>query len=157
VNRWTALYSEKNSRERIECDYVIGCCWLLNRAAFENLGDFDRDYYINHWEVDYCLRCKGNGYRVIYEPRVIAKHKIPFHRTISEERTYYLYRNKLLLIIKNSAFFRGLWVVFLCLATSLGKLPFLIFSHMNWAQIKRALRGLFDGLRRKTGPIFRED
>lgn len=157
VGRWTALYSERDSSERIDCDYVIGCCWLLDRAVFKSLGGFDPDYYINHWEVDYCLRAKANGYRIIYEPRAVAKHKIPLHGTVSEERIYYLYRNKLLLIIKNSAFFGGPWVVFLCLSASLGKLPFLLFSHMNWVQIKSVLRGLCDGLRRKIGPTFRQN
>jgi GT2 family glycosyltransferase len=47
VSGWTARYGEKDSKEQIECDYVIGCCWLLNRAAFEELGRFDSDYYIN--------------------------------------------------------------------------------------------------------------
>jgi GT2 family glycosyltransferase len=154
VNRWTALYSEKDARERIECDYVIGCCWLLKKEVFEQLGGFDPEYYINHWEVDYCLRAKENGYRIIYEPRAVTKHKIPLHGTISEERTYYLYRNKLLLIIKDNTFFKRPWAVFFCLATSLGKLPFLLLSHMNWVQIKSALKGFIDGIRGITGRTF---
>ena len=63
VNRWTALHSEKDARKQIECDYVIRCCWLLKRRVFERLGGFDPEYYINHWEVDYCLRAKQNGFR----------------------------------------------------------------------------------------------
>lgn len=157
VSRWTALYSEKDARERIECDYVIGCCWLLRKDVFATLGGFDPDYYINHWEVDYCLRAKENGYKIIYEPRAVAKHKIALHGTLSEERTYYLYRNKLLLNRKNIAFFKQPWAIFFCLASSFGKLPFLLFSHLNYVQIKSALRGLYDGVRRKTGLTFRPD
>jgi GT2 family glycosyltransferase len=49
VNRRTALYGESDTRDRIECDYVIGCCLLLNKKVFVELGGFDADYYISHW------------------------------------------------------------------------------------------------------------
>jgi GT2 family glycosyltransferase len=157
VSPWTARYRGKDAREQIECDYVIGCCWLLKKGIFESLGGFDPDYYINHWEVDYCLRAKENGYRIIYKPSAIAKHKVPLHGTLSEERIYYLYRNKLFLNRKGIAFFRQPWAILFCLASSFGKLPFLLFSHLTCVQMKSALRGLYDGLRRKTGSTFRPD
>jgi GT2 family glycosyltransferase len=128
VSGWTARYGEKDSKEQIECDYVIGCCWLLNRAAFEELGRFDSDYYINHWEVDYCLRAKKKGFKIFYEPRAVAQHKIPLEGTVNPERIYYLYRNKLILIRKNRAFFKHPWTTLACIGLSLGKLVFLFLS-----------------------------
>ena len=104
VNHWLARYTHKDVHERIECDYVIGCCWLLDKDVFEKLGRFDPDYYINHWEVDYCLRAKKQGFRIIYEPGAVIKHKIPVRGSLSRERIYYLYRNKLLVIKKNAPF-----------------------------------------------------
>ena len=100
VNRWTASYGGKDTRERIKCDYVIGCCWLLKKSVFNELGGFDPEYFINHWEVDYCLRARSAGYNIIYEPKAVAKHKIPIGGTISKARLYYLYRNKIILIKK---------------------------------------------------------
>jgi GT2 family glycosyltransferase len=100
INRWTGRYSEKDSRVRIECDFVIGCCWLLRKTMFDQLGGFDSDYYICHWEVDYCLRAREKGFRIIYEPAAVARHKILPGGTINPERFYYLVRNKILLIKK---------------------------------------------------------
>ena len=48
ISRQTALYSESDTPDRIECDYVIGCCLLLNKKIFVELGGFDADYYISH-------------------------------------------------------------------------------------------------------------
>jgi GT2 family glycosyltransferase len=68
--------------------------------VFDELGGFDPEYFINHWEVDYCLRARSEGYNIIYEPKAMVKHKIPIGGTISKARLYYLYRNKIILIKK---------------------------------------------------------
>jgi GT2 family glycosyltransferase len=151
VSGWTARYSEMDSKEQMECDYVIGCCWLLNREAFEHLGRFDADYYINHWEVDYCLRAKQKGFKTIYEPRATAKHKIPLIGTPDPDRIYYLYRNKLLLIRKNPTFFKLPFTLLLCSFFSLGRIfsSFALLGKMP--EMKSALQGMFDGLLNKQG------
>ncbi|HRR39714.1 MAG TPA: glycosyltransferase family 2 protein [Syntrophales bacterium] len=100
VNRWTGRYSEKDADARVECDFVIGCCWLLRKEVFEQLSGFDANYYINHWEVDYCLRAIERGFRIVYEPKAVVKHKISPGGTINKGRLYYLYRNKTLLFKK---------------------------------------------------------
>jgi GT2 family glycosyltransferase len=104
VNLWTGRYVQKDIRKRVNCDYVIACCWLLKKEILEKLGCFDPDYYINHWEVDYCLRASRKRYSIVYEPAATVKHKIPLHGTLTLDRFYYLYRNKLLVIKKNAPF-----------------------------------------------------
>jgi GT2 family glycosyltransferase len=154
VSGWTARYGEKDSKEQIECDYVIGCCWLLNRAAFEELGRFDSDYYINHWEVDYCLRAKKKGFKTIYEPRAVARHKIPQAGTPDPDRIYYLYRNKILLIRKNSEFFMLPFALPLCFCLSLGRILSSFVRQGKIPEMKSALVGLYDGLSDKRGEKF---
>ena len=154
VNHWTGFYSEKNPETRIECDYVIGCCWLLNRNIFESLGGFDPDYYINHWEVDYCLRAKNKGCRILYEPEAVARHKIPLKGTSNPERIYYLYRNKIILI-KKTFHPPGKWVALTCNLT-LG-LPKAIYDSFrrnkgyDRAEMKMILRAVYDGWLNRTG------
>lgn len=154
VNQWTGLYSEKDPEARIECDYVIGCCWLLNRSIFESLGGFDPDYYINHWEVDYCLRAKKKGYRILYEPRAIARHKIPPDGTLNPERLSYLYRNKVMLI-KKTFHPPEKWLALTCNLT-LGLPKAIVDSFRrnkgyNGTEMKMILRAFHDGWLNRTG------
>jgi GT2 family glycosyltransferase len=151
VSRWAARYDGSDPSQKIECDYVIGCCLLLNKKIFMELGCFDPDYYISQWEVDYCLRAKEKGYRIIYEPKAIAKHKIPIKATPSSERIYYLFRNKLLMARKNQALFRFPGTVFLCFGLSLARIVFSLAWTIPWASTKSALAGLRDGLLQKSG------
>jgi len=154
VNNWLARYTEKDVRKRIECDYVIGCCWLLDKTIFERLGSFDPDYYINHWEVDYCLRAKKKGFRIIYEPGAVIKHKIPATGSLSRERIYYLYRNKILVTKKNAPFPQK-WI-------SLGLLSILFFpkafldsivrnQRLDHDEIRVILRAMIDGWLNRAG------
>lgn len=156
VNRWTGFYGEKDPETSIECDYVIGCCWLLKRGIFESLGGFDPDYYINHWEVDYCLRAKKEGYRILYEPKAIARHKIPPMGTVNPERIYYLYRNKIMLI-KKTFHLPAKWLALTCNLT-LG-LPKAIYDSFrrnkgyDGKEMKMVLRGFHDGWLNRTGSV----
>src|SRR3989442_1314343 len=76
VARWSARYGHADPDEPIDCDYVIGCCWLLDRRAFREIGGFYPRFFINHWGVDYCLRLQQRGSRIPDEPRAVARHKI---------------------------------------------------------------------------------
>lgn len=154
VNQWTGLYSEKDPETSIECDYVIGCCWLLNKGVFEELGGFDPDYYINHWEVDYCLRAKKKGCRILYEPRAVARHKIPLKGTVSPGRIYYNYRNKIMLI-KKTLHPPGKWVALTCnLALGLPKAIYASFRRnkgYDGTEMKMILQAVRDGWLNRTG------
>jgi GT2 family glycosyltransferase len=151
VSGLTARYGEEDAQKRIECDYVIGCCMLLNKKVFLELDCFDPDYYLLHWEVDYCLRVKNNGFRIIYEPKAVAKHNIPLKGTRNPERLYYLYRNKFLLIRKIPTFFRSPWTILFCSGLSLARLLIFLPWSLKWAEIRGGLEGLYDGLLDKRG------
>jgi GT2 family glycosyltransferase len=153
VNRWTATYSDRDARERIECDYVIGCCWLLDRRIFQELGGFSPDFFINHWEVDYCLRAKTRRWRILYEPAAVAKHKVQYPATCSAERLYYMFRNKLLMIRNNDYFKSRSLAMALCVLLSFGRI---LSSAIQTGNVKGAFNvwhGLYDGLRNVTGAI----
>ncbi len=102
VNMWLGQYSTRDAREPLECDYVIGCCMLIKKSVIDEIGGFDRDYYTSHGEVDFCLRAKKKGYKVLYHPGSIVRHRVDRGGTKTPERTYYVYRNKLFVIKKNA-------------------------------------------------------
>lgn len=151
VSRWTARYRTVFPDAPVKCDFVIGCCWLLHKEAFQRVGGFDSDFFISQWEIDYCLRLRAAGHSVLCEPRAVARHKIPVHGLFQRKRLYYIFRNKLLMIRKNAYFThkRSTLVVATCL--SLARLASVAFWRASPADLRRALCGLLDGLRGRTG------
>jgi hypothetical protein len=153
VSRWTAKYSEQDARELVECDYVIGCCWLFDKRIFQDMGGFSPDFYVNHWEVDYCLRAKARGWRIMYEPRAIAKHKIQYPAVCSTERMYYMFRNKLLMIQSNRYFPHRALATALCFVLSFGKIVSIAIRERNLHNAIKSWDGLYDGVRGITGAL----
>jgi len=153
VARWSARYGEADPAEPIDCDYVIGCCWLLARRAFREVGGFDPRFFINHWEVDYCLRLKQRGWRIRYEPRAVARHKIASGGTRSPERLYYLYRNKLLVIRTSGYFHSPALAAFAATAGAAARIAAHAVVTCSPRETAASLKGLWDGLRGRTGAL----
>lgn len=153
VSRWTAKYSDRDAHKLVECDYVIGCCWLLDKRLFQELGGFSPDFFINHWEVDYCLRAKTRGWHILYEPNAVAKHKVQYPATCSPERLYYMFRNKLLMIRVNRYFAYRPVVMALCALLSLGRIVGVAIQERNVRNFVTACHGVVDGLRGITGML----
>jgi len=72
-----------NRRYRRECraddvqevDQPAGAFLMVNRAAWETVGGFDESFHPVWFEdVDFCLRLKNAGYRVLYVPQAAARH-----------------------------------------------------------------------------------
>jgi len=153
VARWSARYGHADPDEPIDCDYVIGCCWLLDRRAFREIGGFDPRFFINHWEVDYCLRLKRHGWRIRYEPRAVARHKIAPGGTRSPDRLYYLYRNKLLVIRTSGYFDRPVLAAVVATAGAAARIAADALATSSIQETAASLRGLWDGLRGRTGAL----
>ncbi|KHE92951.1 MAG: putative glycosyl transferase [Candidatus Scalindua brodae] len=76
---------------------------LIKKEVISDVKGFDRDYYTSHAEVDFCLRAKKKGYKILYDPGVIVRHDVARGGTKTPERIYYLYRNKLLVVRKHAS------------------------------------------------------
>lgn len=59
-----------------EVDYATGCCMLIKRELFDEIGLLDEKYYIYTEDVDFSFRARAAGYKVIFEPRSLIWHKI---------------------------------------------------------------------------------
>jgi GT2 family glycosyltransferase len=154
VNLWLGKYGEIDSCKLIECDYTIGCCQLIRKEVVNCLGGFDRDYYTSHGEVDFCLRAKKAGYKIIYNPKIVVKHKVARGGTRTKERLYYLYRNKLFLIKKNAAPLQKLTSLPLYTFFWLPKIildSLLVNKGINAGEIKVILKAIYHGIIGKVG------
>ena len=57
-----------------ETSAVTGACLMTRRSVFEEIGGFDETLRVAFNDVDYCLRLRGHGYRVIYTPHAELCH-----------------------------------------------------------------------------------
>jgi N-acetylglucosaminyl-diphospho-decaprenol L-rhamnosyltransferase len=60
-------------------DWATGCCLLIRRACWRELGGLDPDYFLYYEDVDFCRRASAAGWSVAYEPSPSAIHHHPLH------------------------------------------------------------------------------
>lgn len=58
-----------------EIFFPSGCACLYRREIFEQLGDFDEDFFLYVDDVDMGLRARLGGWKCIYAPQAIVYHK----------------------------------------------------------------------------------
>jgi GT2 family glycosyltransferase len=86
-----------------EVDYVEGCCLLIKKEVIQELGLFDETYFCYWDEVDYCVRVKKAGFKIVYTPEARIWHrktlkeklwqKVPKEGKASALSYYYWARN----------------------------------------------------------------
>jgi GT2 family glycosyltransferase len=59
--------------------WVSGCCLLVRRDCFADLGGFGGDFFLYYEDVDLCRRAWGRGWSVWYEPALTLVHHRPLH------------------------------------------------------------------------------
>jgi hypothetical protein len=77
-------------------DFLVGCGVLVRRALIEDVGLLDPHYYLNYEDVEWAVRARRKGFRVLYVPEAVMWHKVS--ATLgrhSAANTYYMTRNAL--------------------------------------------------------------
>lgn len=58
-----------------EPDAITGACMLTPRAIFQKVGGFDEiNLPVAYNDVDYCLKVREAGYKILYQPKVVLYH-----------------------------------------------------------------------------------
>ena len=50
------------------CSAVTAACLMTRRAVFDELGGLDEEFPVDFNDVDFCLRLRAAGYRVVFTP-----------------------------------------------------------------------------------------
>jgi GT2 family glycosyltransferase len=58
----------------VDVDVLVGCFWLVRRAAIDEFGLLDEGFFIYAEDVDWCVRCWKAGWRVVFFPDAQAIH-----------------------------------------------------------------------------------
>ena len=82
--------------------YAHGAAMLIKREAIERVGLMPEDYFLYYEEIDSSMMFTRAGYEIWYDPVCTIYHKES--RSTGQEsplRTYYITRNRLLLVKRN--------------------------------------------------------
>ena len=87
----------KESKNRIECDFITGCCMLIPKTVFTDVGYLEEKFFMYCEDTELCIRLKKHGYRLICVPKAKLWHKIgrSSQKSGSEFSIYYITRNRL--------------------------------------------------------------
>lgn len=62
-----------HDRERA-VDWTMGAAMLVRRAAFDDVGPFDEDFFLFSEETDWCWRAAARGWEVVFTPEATCVH-----------------------------------------------------------------------------------
>ncbi len=83
--------------------WATGACLFLRREAFWNVGGLDEDFFTHHEEIDLCWRIQSRGGVVKYIGTSTIYHLGGATLTAAHPRkTFYNFRNSLLILVKNA-------------------------------------------------------
>ncbi len=57
-----------------EAEVVMGACMLVRRAALDEVGGLDEDYFLFSEETDWCYRFRQAGWKVLFYPGAECVH-----------------------------------------------------------------------------------
>ncbi len=82
-------YGEEDRGQRNyirECDVVMRTCLLMRRSLLQSVGFFDERFFPGQYEtMDYCLRARQVGWKILYVGRVCIAH----HHLFRGEGTFF--------------------------------------------------------------------
>ena len=82
--------------------WASGACLAVTRNAFIQANGFDEDLFAHHEEIDLCWRMQHLGGQIIYIPESVVYHLGGATlQKANPQKTFYNFRNTLLLLLKN--------------------------------------------------------
>jgi len=95
------LTVQSKGRRTREVDWCQSAALLVRRAAAEQVGYLDPDFFVYSDEVDFARRLRGAGWRSVYVPDAVAVHHeqlstdvVPERRIVELSRNRDLYMRK---------------------------------------------------------------
>jgi hypothetical protein len=66
---------DKGQYEKLEkTDFASGCCEIIKREVFKNVGLFDNKYFLYYEDNDLSQRAKKAGFAIYYQPNAFLWH-----------------------------------------------------------------------------------
>ncbi|MZH05862.1 MAG: glycosyltransferase family 2 protein [Nitrospinae bacterium] len=77
-NRFTSQYLmlDFDHNEILPVDWLSGCCLMVPKKVFEEIGGFDENYFLFNEDIDLGRMINETGKKVIYFPQAIVNHQV---------------------------------------------------------------------------------
>jgi N-acetylglucosaminyl-diphospho-decaprenol L-rhamnosyltransferase len=70
-----AFYAGGFDHDRVrECEWLMGACLLVRRAAIDEVGPADENFFLFSEETDWCYRFRAAGWNVLFYPGAEVVH-----------------------------------------------------------------------------------
>lgn len=141
----------------VECKTVITSGSLIALAAYQRAGPFREDFFIEGVDLEYCLRLRRHGYRILCSCRPLMTHAagrmdearvlgrtilVPHH---DPWRYYYMLRN-FVLIVREYWRQEPRWVGAATVGVGKMMVRVMLFERQRPAKFAAMLRGVRDGI-----------
>ncbi len=138
---------------------VITSGMLLSLAAFDSIGPFREDFFIDTIDHEYCYRAKANGWYVLKSAIPLLSHSVGSYRCHrcfglniwrshhAALRCYFMTRNPMLLAWDQRAYKKLLRYGVKAIKNTF---LILLFEESKTKKVAATLSGYWDGLLRKT-------
>ena len=125
--------------------YAHGAAMLVKRTAIEKVGLMPECFFLYYEELDWSMMFTRANYQIWYEPKCTIYHKeSQATGQNSPLRTYYITRNRLLLVKRNHAGFSK-WLAYCYLMAIAVPKDILKYAiHGQWNLLSATLRGARD-------------
>lgn len=82
ANRWPKLFfdfylhKQPLPAQPIEVEAISGACMLAKQKAMEDVGLWDEGYFLHCEDLDWCMRFRQNGWKVMFVPSARVTHAL---------------------------------------------------------------------------------
>jgi len=157
---WQSIHLGKNEVDHGQfksphfVEWISGCAIMVRRAAIEQAGMLDKDYFIYWEETEWCIRIGQAGWKIVNVPQARIWHKgVQRNYQPKPSFTYYGTRNHLFTLAKHNAPFPVKvynWMQILRTLTSWSIKP----RWRNMREHRNAMwKGMLDYMRHRAGPM----
>lgn len=84
--------ADKKFADVEDVPYASGCAFMIPTVLCKQFGAWDKDFFLYHEDMEWSLRLKSMGYRVVLASKSIVFHAYEFQRSI--QKFYWMERNR---------------------------------------------------------------
>jgi O-antigen biosynthesis protein len=87
------------------CSAVSGACMMVRKEVFEELGGFDEQLQGTYNDIDFCLRIREAGYRIVWTPEAELYKNEPLARSSLNRRQAKDFERRWGKVLKNDPYY----------------------------------------------------